>query len=56
LAEDALRFTFRVLEPLMFHFWGETVIGNLEDPDSEEYLVEQVERLHLKYRRPKDAK
>jgi hypothetical protein len=56
LAEEALRFTFRVIEPLIFHFWQETVLSNLEDPDTDEYLVERLDDLGIKYRKPKTQK
>ena len=52
LAERTLRFTFEVMEPMLFDFWKCDVVKYYEAFDQEnEFLLEQLRRLNILFAR-----
>jgi hypothetical protein len=52
ICEPSFKFIFNIIEPIIFEFWGETVLDNLEDDVTDEYLIELLEEhYHIKYKR-----
>lgn len=52
LDEATIRFTFEVMEPMIYSFWKSDIIGLYEDcMEEEEYLLEQLVRYGIPFNR-----
>jgi len=55
LSEKTLRFAFKVLEPMIYHFWKSDILEYIGeyDPDADEYVFEALKDCKIRFKKRK---